>query len=291
MPSASAVLLVEPAVYAANSETAADNAFQESSPAGDLEAARLEIRNLAGALEAVGVKVMVFAGPEGAPDAAFPNNWFSTFADGTAVLYPMRSPARRLERGGEAGQWLRTAYPNVVDMTGFEGHGDFLEGTGSLVLDHARRLAFASLSPRTHERTVELWCEQFDHRPVLFDTAIDGQPVYHTNVVLSIGETLAVACLDAVPSGQAEVLRRAIWMPGRTLIEVTVDQAKQFCANVLELRGRQGPVLACSARAWDAFEEAQRTAIQRLMKPVVMPVPAIEAAGGGSVRCMVAELF
>jgi hypothetical protein len=278
--SASRVLLVEPAVYAANAETAEDNAFQLTSPTGDLESARGEVRALAASLEDVGVAVRVFPGPPDAPDAAFPNNWFSTFPDGTAVLYPMRSPARRLE--------LRGAYPEVVDMTGFETSGEFLEGTGSLVIDSARRLAFASLSPRTHERTVELWCEQFEHRPVLFDSAIDGHTVYHTNVVLSIGDALAVVCLEAVPAGQAEVLRRALWAPGRTVIEVSVEQAKHYCANVLEL---VGPVVACSARAWDAFDAGQRATIERVARPVVVPVPAIEAAGGGSVRCMIAELF
>jgi len=300
---ARAVLMVRPAHFGWNPETQASNAYQRNDPSVASTAAaraREEFDALAAALSDAGVAVHALDDrPEPVcPDAVFPNNWVSFHCDGTVVLYPMLAPSRRrerrldlllqLEQGG--GYEVR----RLVDLTYFETRAEFLEGTGSLVLDHDLKLAYACLSPRTHEAPLREFCDELGYEPVVFganDPA--GRPVYHTNVVLSVGPSLAVvAAADLLASDRGRIVDR-LARPGRVVVAIDRDRAAAFAANVLELGSESGStVLALSASAAQAVSDADWRRIRAVIDRVVsVPIPTIEALGGGSVRCMLAEVF
>src|SRR5690606_16874834 len=206
---APAVLLIRPAHFGTNGETTASNRFQdphgiETGAPSTASAARAELDALAGALERAGVRVHVLEGRETpvCPDEVFPNNWLSTHADGTLVLYPMMAPSRRLERRPEIRDELERrgyAVRGTVDLTGLEARERFLEGTGSLVLDRTHRLAFACVSPRTSPEAVRELCDRLGYEPITFDARDrDGVPIYHTNVMMSVGTEFAVICGEAI---------------------------------------------------------------------------------------------
>lgn len=286
------VLMVRPDGFGFDLHTEEDNSFQ-SRDAGDVagEAGR-EFGSMVCALEAKGVSVEVRPAPDGCPSAVFPNNWFSTHEDGSLFLYPMRAESRRGERSPETVAWLRERWPNVVDLSGFEAEGEYLEGTGSLVLDRAGANAFVARSPRSHERLVELWCEQTGFRPVVFDAvAPDGQAVYHTNVLLALGTGWAVVCLSALPDGQKPLLRKIIRATGRELVEVTWPQLEAMACNLLELEGSGGPLIVVGEAALAALDEIQVTALERHGELLPVRIPTIEKVGGGGARCVIAELF
>ena len=300
---ARAVLMVRPASFYANPETLATNAFQHvvPVPATDtLAAAQAEFDRAAEALAAAGVEVAVANADPAAetPDALFPNNWFSTHADGRVVLYPMAVPSRRRERRPELiaalavkHRWRITA---TVDLTGLEAAGEFVEGTGSLVLDRGARLAYAALSPRTHAAAVDIACRELGYEAVAFrahDAA--GREVYHTNVLMSVGPGLAVLASGMVAPGAD--LRRvfdALEHSGKALLDISPEQVGEFAGNVLFLDGgREGPLVALSRRAWASLTRAQRLLLEQHARPVPCAVETIEHIGGGGIRCMLAEIF
>jgi hypothetical protein len=267
--------MVRPTSFAFNPETAATNGF--STP-GDPLGAGAEFNSLVAALIAQNIDVRVWEGPLDAPDAVFPNNWISSHEDGRVVVYPMASESRRRERQNFEG--------TCIDLTGWESEGKFLEGTGSLVLDRANKTAYASLSPRTHPDAVRDWCAGMGYWPIVFE-AFDraGAPIYHTNVVLSVGSDWAVICSRACPSPNPVLAE--LKMAGKNVIDVDFDQLEAFCGNVIELDG----VIVTSSRAWAAFSIEQRAVLGKNRAPVVVDIGTIEAIGGGSVRCMIAEWF
>lgn len=299
---AAAVMMVRPAAFGWNPETAGSNRFQAPTPGGvdAAVAAVAEFDALAAALAAAGVSVHAFAdrADPACPDAVFPNNWVSLHADGTVVLYPMLAPSRRRERrldllielerrGG-----LRVE--RLLDLTHHELRGHFLEGTGSVVFDHLTRTAYACRSPRTHVEVLEELCAELGYEPFAFDAAdATGAPVYHTNVMLSVGTGYALACAAAVPAQQREALLERLSAHGRRVLTIDPAQMAAFAGNVLELRGAGGQrVLAGSCRAFDSLEPPQRDALAACVeRRVAVPVPTIEGLGGGSVRCMLAEIF
>jgi hypothetical protein len=300
---ACAVLMVRPAHFGWNPETQASNSYQrnDASVAFDgASRARNEFDALAASLRTAGVQVHV-ADDRAEPacaDAVFPNNWVSFHRDGTVVLYPMLSPNRRLERRTDLLLQLEQAggfeVRRLVDLTHHEANGAFLEGTGSLVLDHAAKVAYACLSPRTHHAPLAEFCDQLGYEPVVFQaTDPAGQPVYHTNVVLSVGPALAVVAVDNIKAADRERLVASVARPGRVVVEIDREQTAGFAANVLELCGNAGAhVLALSDRALRSFTDAQRALIRGVVDGVVsVPIPTIETLGGGSVRCMLAEVF
>lgn len=285
-------MMVSPDHFAYDVETEGDNAFQ-SRPAGDPggEACR-EFAAMARTLEDAGVRVEVRPAPPGCPDAVFPNNWFSTHEDGTLCLYPMRAESRRRERAPDTVAWLRERWPRLLDLTEFERDGEFLEGTGSLVLDREARVAFAAPSPRTHPRMVELWCEQSGYQPVFFDAlGPDGRAVYHTNVVLGLGEGWAVLAEEAVPEAQRGLLRRILRGLGKETVAVGWEAACAMACNVLELQGADGPVVVAGSGAAEALGPEGREALGRHARLLPVEVGTFEAVGGGGARCMLAELF
>lgn len=297
---ADAVLMIRPARFGANPETAGSNRFQQGgSNAGTAALARQEFDGLVSGLRAAGVEVQVAEDtPEPAkPDACFPNNWVSFHADGSVVLYPMMAPSRRAERRREPIEQLRLAgfrVERTIDLSGFESRGEFLEGTGSLVLDRCHRVAYACRSPRTTEAALAEFSAQLGYRAVAFDAlGPDGRPAYHTNVLMAIGDGFAVVCAAAIPDAreQALVLRK-LADAGHEPLEIGVAEMRQFAGNLLALRSAGGgQVIAASRTAWDSLASGTRARLERLGAIVTAPIPTIERHGGGSVRCMIAEVF
>jgi hypothetical protein len=300
---ARAVLMVRPATFYANPETLATNAFQHvvATPAADtLATAQAEFDRAADALAAAGVEVAVASADAAAdtPDALFPNNWFSTHEDGRVVLYPMAVPSRRRERRPELLVALAARrgwrISRMIDLSGLEAAGQFVEGTGSLVFDHAARLAYAALSPRTHAAAVAAACRELGYEAVEFhahDAA--GREIYHTNVLMAVGPSIAVLASTMVAPGAD--LRRvfdALERSGKTLLDISAAQVDDFAGNVLFLDGgREGPIVAVSRRAWASLTRPQRMLLEQHARPVLCGVETIEHVGGGGIRCMLAEIF
>ena len=284
------VLLVRPRGFAFHAEAAASNAFAAAPSNEVAKLALAEFDRLAAALDSAGVETVIL--DRDGPDAVFPNNIVSFHADGSVVLYPMATAARRLERDAQALLPLLEragfAVGRTIDLSDHERNGRFLEGTGSLVLDRPRRRAFAGRSVRTHPGVVTDFDEALDYSTLMFD-AFDrsGRPIYHTNVLLSIGSEFAILCNEAVPLEQRAGLIESL---ERTMIEVSFDQLRQFACNLIELRGRSGPVIALSSAALASFTPDQRRQLEGFAKLVPAAIPTIEAVGGGSVRCMIADI-
>jgi len=302
---ADAVLMVRPCSFGYNAETAATNTFQQ--PPGPDSAgtdARREFEQLLQGLASEGVSVCAVddsaAPPK--PDAVFPNNWLSFHEDGTLVLYPLQSASRRPERRQEvidtAVRELGFKVTRVLDLTHHEDAGRFLEGTGSLVLDHVERVAYACLSPRTHAEVVSDWARQLGYQAVTFSaTNRAGVPLYHTNVALCIGARAVVVGAEAiVPADRERVLAR-LRSTGREIIPIGHDEIARFAGNMLEL-GTWDEALGDS-RVLVMSESARRALGRELFAQLsgctdavlAVPVPTIERLGGGSVRCMLAEVF
>jgi hypothetical protein len=298
---ANAVLMVRPDHFAHNPETAATNAFQEKPSSGSADevrrAAQREFDGMASALRARGVRVEVEPGVPGAPDAVFPNNWVSFHEDGSAVLYPLASPMRRREVRPELVRRLqaegRARAGRIVDLSGLAERGIYLEGTGSLVLDRAARTAYACRSPRTDPRAVQRFAEELGYEPVLFGaTDRGGRAIYHTNVMLAVGVRFAALAAEAV---EDPVERRALLarlaQSKHELLEVTREQMHGFAGNLIELAGAGGaPTIAMSTRALRSLRRDQRERLEGLGEIVAVDLDTIERVGGGSARCMLAEL-
>jgi hypothetical protein len=295
-----AVLMVRPRHFGSNAETAASNFFQHSSSdTGELaERARREFDGLALALSIAGVRVHQFDGDRRAPlpDEVFPNNWLSLHADGTAVLYPLLAVSRRAERRKDIlaalGEQCGYRIDRVVDLTRLEERGEYLEGTGSLVLDRERHIAYACRSPRTHAGALAEFARALDYEIVRFD-AVDGarRPIYHTNIVLSLGTRFAALCARAVEDGaERSALCERLEGSGRELIALRPEELESFAGNVLELSSGHGPVIALSERALGSLRPATRQAFERHGALVAACIDTIEHVGGGSVRCMLAEI-
>lgn len=300
---AGTVLLVRPVAFHGNPETVASNAFQRSpevaDPAAEQAAAAVEFDGLVGALRAAGVETVVvddLARPP-TPDSIFPNNWVSFHADGTVVLYPMMAPSRRGERRRDILEYLSHEQGfrvgRVLDLSGHEAEGRFLEGTGSMVLDRVNRIAYACLSARTDVEVLAEAAHLLDYEPIAFVAVdADGVPVYHTNVLMCIGTDFAVLCEEAISdAGQRAAVHRRLEETGHEVIPIRLEQMAGFAANMLELVGPGGErLLALSARALEALDDEQCAALAARCRLVVAPVAAIEEGGGGSVRCMLAEV-
>lgn len=299
--SAASVILIRPTGFGYDPETAASNEFQQRVPVDDVRrSAAEEFDALIEALRQCGVGFTVLdpIDPK-APNSVFPNNWFSTHADGTLVLYPMLTPSRRAERDPDLARVLEVegfTVRQTLDFSGWEHHGLILEGTGSLVLDRLKRRAFACLSPRTTERALDAWCEQLGYTPIGFTATMDGRlngaPVYHTNVVMSIGAKWALVCFDALPyPAERQEVEEELARSGREVIAFDLPQLYKFVGNALELHGQSGDLILLSETAFHALKPFQRIAMERHARIIPVAIPTIEAIGGGSVRCMMAENF
>ncbi len=296
-----AVVMIRPAAFQPNPETAVDNAFQSAGVADVAERqsvaaqAQIEVAVVAAALRGEGVGVVMFDDREGidTPDSVFPNNWISTHDDGRVVLYPMAAPSRRRERRGDVVEGLRERYAvsQVLDLSPVELEGRYLEGTGALVLDHVHRIAYMARSGRANEAVLDQWCEAMGYTAEVFDTVDQaGQPIYHTNVVLSIGTDFVVAGLGNIPDPveRARIAAR-LGETGRDVIEIDRGQVAEFAGNGLELTGSRGRIFTLSTRALAALRPDQIAAIETSARILAVAVPTIERSGG-SVRCMLAGI-
>ena len=299
---ASAVLMIRPARFESNPETAESNRFQGksgASPADQHATALEEFEALAVALEECGVKVLRFddtVEPH-TPDAIFPNNWVSFHSDGTVVLYPMEAPSRRRERRPDIIESLAShhgyAVRQVIDLSHHEAAGHFLEGTGSMVLDRPNRIAYACLSTRTHLDPLGEFAQRMDYDIVAFDAADRaGTAIYHTNVLMNIGEEIAVICEEAISKAeQRTAVLDQLARTGHKLVSISYDQLESFAGNMLELRSEAGRrVVAMSGTARQSLTGVQREIIEENAMIVSADIDVVECSAGGSVRCMLAEL-
>jgi hypothetical protein len=300
--SAAAVLMVRPAHFGFNSQTAASNAFQHRpEPGVQSELQDLALREFDGlndGLRRVGVKVIVADDTRvpAKPDALFPNNWVSFHRDGTVVLYPMLASNRRSERRDEVIRQVSGdggfRITRTVDLSYRENHGKYLEGTGSLVLDRVGHVAYASLSPRTDLDVLGEFAQQLDYELVTFD-ALDGSgsAVYHTNVLMAIGARFAVVCGAAITQTRhRDAVYSMLRASDHEIIEISPAQMLAFAGNVLELAPAGTNVIALSTTAWRSLDPAQRRALERYGSILAADIPVIERCGGGGVRCMLAEI-
>jgi len=299
---ASTVLMIRPARFESNPQTAASNRFQSkpvAPPAEQQARALAEFDDLVGRLRDAGIEVIVFqdTSEPHTPDSIFPNNWISMHADGRVVLYPMEAENRRRERRMDILDHLVSEagfnVSEVVDLSAHESTGRFLEGTGSLVLDRANRVAYACLSSRTHLEPLNDFAQRMDYEIVAFE-AVDsaGIPIYHTNVLMNVGERIAVICDEAIPQeDQREAVLRRLRSTGHEVVSLSYEQLDAFAGNMLELRNAAGDrVLAMSQQARDSLDGSQQERLTAEATIVAAPIDNIEFSAGGSVRCMLAEV-
>lgn len=308
--STNAIIMVLPDEFYSNPETLATNFAQQSGigmtadKLAEINAeARREFDGLRAMLEDKGVRVTVYDGPKGSPDAIFPNNTFSTHegdADrdipSTAIIYPMLAENRQAEFSKERELELRDEFARVIDLRPERNKGRILEGTGSLVLDRINKIAYASLSERTDPELAQEWGEMAGYDVVTFDALhADGNPVYHTNVVMWMGTEAAGICLQAIPDAeQRGDVRKSLEDSGKQVFDLTFEQmdAPNFAGNALEVLNDRGePVLVMSEAAWNAYTPEQQSQLNDIYSGniIASPIPTIERNGGGSVRCMLAE--
>ena len=293
------VLMIRPAAFSYNVETAANNVFQHIPQAGEdviQSKAVSEFDNFVSLLRAEGVDVEVIqdtASPV-KPDAIFPNNWVSFHDDATIVTYPMFSRMRRQERRNEVLDQVASKFKVDLNIQyeSFEEADKFLEGTGSMVLDRVHKVAYACLSGRTDIEVFREWCIRMGYRSVSFHAISNGQPIYHTNVMMAIGTKIAVVCLDCLPDVKDRLLLKASLAKHHHIVEITDAQVQSFAGNMLAVQNQKGDeLMIMSATALNSLTPEQKKDIEQYCRIVAAPIPTIEEIGGGSARCMIAEIF
>lgn len=297
------IMMVRPRNFGYNPETAKDNVFQVPVEEGQLKAvAEAGIREFDGLVEVLrdaGVEVHVIQ-DEDKPekrDALYPNNWITTHDDGVIVTYPMLSPSRRLERRPEIIDYLSEHFmvTRWLRFESWEEQDLILEGTGSMILDRENRIVYCSLSQRADEKALEEWAQTMRYQVCSFHSEGEsGKPIYHTNVLMALGTTHAVVCLDVIPdAAERQKLVDQLKNTGKKILEISNDQVDEFAGNMLELKGKDGPVWAMSSSAYGALTPAQREELSNGGKITLIhsDLSTIEQHGGGSARCMMAELF
>ncbi|MFC5412655.1 citrulline utilization hydrolase CtlX [Larkinella bovis] len=298
----STILMIRPVRFGFNDQTAETNTFQNAALAAQnreeiQESALREFDEMTHQLSAAGVNVIIYEdSPEPyTPDSIFPNNWVSFHYSGTVVLYPMLAPNRRLERRLDIIDDLAKTYhvTKIVDLTHFEQEGKYLEGTGSLVLDRMKRIAYACLSPRTDTGVLAEFSRRTGYRVITF-SAVDaaGVPVYHTNVVMCIGDVFAVVCLAAIiDPDERLMIRQSLVNSGKHVIDISLEQMAKFAGNMLLVTTRKGQkLLVMSTTAFNSLTVRQRDELDDFATLFHFDLAMIESNGGGSARCMMAEV-
>jgi hypothetical protein len=294
--------MVRPASFGFNPETASTLLFQreptETSRRDIERRARIEFDMLASRLSEAGVEIVLVEDMEElhTPDAVFPNNWVSFHHDGTVVLYPMLAPSRRPERRRDIIEKLEAGgfrVLRIADLTHHENNDRFLEGTGSVVFDHVNRRAYAAISPRTNPEVLQELCDLLGYEPITFRAVQEsGQVILHTDMMMSIGDRFVLFCGDSIAdANERKLVLESLNGTGREIISIDHEQVAHFAGNVLQLQTRNGgSVLAISTVAWLVFRPDQRDAIQKYVRIVESPLPLFERIGGGSARCMMADV-
>jgi len=298
MQHTSHVLMIRPVQFDYNAETAVNNHFQVRTEGDVQEKAAAEFEALVAALRKNGIDVTVIDDtPEPhTPDSVFPNNWISFHENGSLLLYPMFAENRRLERknGVIAAVQQKFRVEEIIDLSAYETAQDFLEGTGSMVLDRDNRIAYACLSPRTSQAVLEDFCNRMDYRAVSF-TAVDatGQEIYHTNVMMCVADKYVVICLESIPDIQERSLvLDAFIATGKQVIEISYGQMDHFAGNMLQVHNDQGEkLLVMSSQAYRSLTAEQLELLGSFNRIIHADIATIETNGGGSARCMIAEIF
>jgi len=295
------ILLIRPANPGFNNETADSNPFQvklEKQTEEIHQNVLKEFDNVQKTLKSKGVNVLVFEDTPTPvkPDAIFPNNWVTFHSDGTVIFYPMLSVARRNERRLDIVDALKPNFDikEVIDLANYEKYDCFLEGTGSIIFDHIHKIAYACLSPRTNKDLLNTLCKKINYKAVHFH-AVDqqGKEIYHTNVMMTIGEKFAIVCLESITNTEEQkMLKESFTKTHHQIIDISFEQMNHFAGNMLELKTDQNKsILALSQSAFDTLTTYQKTEIEKFTELVPLDIKTIETIGGGSVRCMIAEIF
>jgi hypothetical protein len=299
MQHTSHLLMIKPVSFDFNAETAVNNLFQvKSTENGIQEKALTEFENFISKLRQHKIDVTVIDDtPEPhTPDSVFPNNWISFHEDGSLLLYPMFAQNRRLERKQTVLDTIHQKFKvaRTIDLTDHETKNHFLEGTGSMVLDRDNKIAYACLSPRTDKKILTEFCAKMAYTAISF-TAVDagGQPIYHTNVMMCVADAFVVICLDSIPdTAEKQQLRNSFTQTGKQLIEISFDQMNHFAGNMLQVHNSEGKkFLVMSSQAYHSLTDIQIAAIEHFNPIIHSDISTIETNGGGSARCMMAEVF
>ncbi|MFV8224914.1 citrulline utilization hydrolase CtlX [Christiangramia aquimixticola] len=296
------ILMVRPVGFRMNEQTAVNNYFQKKIEGKDInELAAKEFDSFVEKLRGVGVKVIVVDDlkEDDTPDSIFPNNWVSFHNDGQIALYPMFAENRRKERRLEYFARLEDEgfkIKDIVDYTSAEEDDIFLEGTGSLILDRVNEKAYCAISPRADEELVIEFCEDFEYTPVIFNAyqTVEGKrlPIYHTNVLMCVAEEFAVICLDTIDDAkERKNVLKHLKMDNKEIIAITEEQMHEFAGNMLQVKGADKKYLVMSARAHRSLTKDQVQKIEKHCEILSSEISTIETCGGGSARCMMAEVF
>lgn len=290
--------MIRPVNFLFNAQTAVNNAFQvRGDESSTQQNALQEFDGMVKVLRDNDVDVLVIDDtpqPQ-TPDSIFPNNWISFHHDGTVVLYPMFAENRRLERKASVLNTIAGRYKvkRIINYSGFEQQNKFLEGTGSMVLDREKRIAYACLSPRTDAELVNKFCSEMNYKPVIF-TAVDGHgnQIYHTNVMMCVADRYVVICLETIPDEkERNQVKESICRSGKQLVEISMAQLNHFAGNMLQMKNRrEEKLLVMSTQAYESLSTAQREILESFNRLIHAPLNVIEKNGGGSARCMIAEI-
>ena len=293
------ILMVRPFQFYFNQQTAANNFFQSNINIENAnELAIAEFDAMVEKLRAHQIKVNVVQDTKdpSTPDSIFPNNWVSTHTNGTVCLYPMFAENRRAERKSTVINFLQSNYKieNTLDLTDLEKEGIFLEGTGSMVLDHQNKIAYGCLSERLDKEAFISWCDKMQFKPITFKAVDDkAQPIYHTNVLMCMANQFVVICLDSIPNEQErQMLLDSFARTNKEVIEISQDQLNHFAGNMLQVFDiTEKPHLIMSEQAYKSLHTAQLKSLEKYNPLLPISIPTIEALGGGSTRCMMAEIY
>jgi len=297
--STSHILMIRPVNFGFNEETAGSNAFQNRNAAKDgvNEKAQLEFDRMVNTLCSNGVDVTVIDDTHEpyTPDSIFPNNWVSFHDNGEIFLYPMQAENRRLERREDIIAKLEDSFAvkHIIDLSRFEAEDKFLEGTGSMVLDRVNKIAYACLSPRTNREVLDLFCERAGYKAISFEAADEkGKAIYHTNVLMCVGSKFAVICLDSIPNPHERiVVKESLSSTQKEIIDISFSQMNQFAGNMLEVKNAEDEnLIVMSKNAFSALNDDQKTTLEKYGKLIYSDINTIETNGGGSARCMMAEV-
>jgi len=292
------ILMVRPYQFYFNQQTAANNFFQSNIHIENANALAIaEFDAMVEQLRAhqINVKVVQDTKDPSTPDAIFPNNWISTHAGGTLCLYPMFAENRRAERKSSVIEFLQANYKieNVLDLTDLEKEGKFLEGTGSMVLNHQDKIAYGCISERLDKEAFSYWCDKMQFKPISFKAVDDkAQPIYHTNVMMCMGDQFVVICLDSISNEQErQMLLDSFGQTKKEVIEISQDQLNHFAGNMLQVFDmNEKPHLIMSEQAYSTLNATQLKSLEKYNPILPISIPTIEALGGGSTRCMMAEI-
>lgn len=298
MQAPESILMIRPKHFGFNMETSSSNAFQNQSEDKDVLAKAIrEFDEMLSTLQNAGIDCKVFDDNDVpvTPDSIFPNNWFSTHRDGKLVIYPMAAANRKAEIRADIIEFLQSNYQvsEIIDLRALHHDEIYLEGTGSIVFDHITRTAYACESPRTNVKHFTQLCAKLGYLPISFLAEdLNGQAIYHTNVMLSVGSDIVIVCSESMSDPvERKMTLKELAKSKKVVIDVDFKSMNNFACNAIELKSSKGePILVISQRSWDILDDDHKFKIERYLKVLPIGIPTIEEVGGGSVRCMIAGI-